>query len=65
MRTNIEIDEAVMMEIIRLGVAKTRRKAIEKAMQRYLRHLAQLELLKLRGKVTWEGDLNEMRTSRY
>ena len=65
MRTNIEISDAVIQEIIKLGTAKTRRKAIESSIQKYLRHLAQLQLLQLKGKVKWEGDLDDMRTSKY
>lgn len=62
MRTNIEIEEAVVREIMKLEAIKTRKKAIENALRRYLRHLAQLDLLKLKGKVKWEGNLDEMRS---
>jgi len=65
MRTNIEIDEVIMQQIIRLSAAKTRRRAIEEAIKRYMRYVAQAELLKLKGKIKWEGDLDEMRTSKY
>ena len=62
MRTNIEVDEAAIAEIIRIGVAKNQRQAIENAMQKYLRFLAKLDLLELKGKVKWEGNLDEMRS---
>ncbi len=65
MRTNIEIDELIMQQIIRLSAVKTRRRAIEEAIKRYMRHVAQVELLKLKGKIKWEGDLDDMRTSKY
>ena len=65
MRTNIEINEAIIQEIIKIGEAKTRKKAIENSIHRYLRRVAQLHLLQLKGKVKWEGDLNDMRTSKY
>ena len=62
MRTNIEVDETAIAEIIRIGVAKNQRQAIENAMQKYLRFLAKLDLLELKGKVKWEGNLDEMRS---
>lgn len=62
MRTNIEVDEAAIAEIIRIGEAKNQRQAIENAMQKYLRFLAKLDLLELKGKVKWEGNLDEMRS---
>ena len=61
-RTNIEVDEAAIAEIIRIGEAKNQRQAIENAMQKYLRFLAKLDLLELKGKVKWEGNLDEMRS---
>lgn len=62
MRTNIEVDEAAIAEIIRIGVVKNQRQAIENAMRKYLRFLAKLDLLELKGKVKWEGNLDEMRS---
>lgn len=65
MRTNIEIDQELISAIIRMTEAKTQKQAIEDALKRYSRHMAQLALLELKGKVKWEGDLDEMRTSKY
>ncbi len=65
MKTNIEINEEALREIIRLGKAKNKRQAINLSIKNYLKLLAQLQILKLRGKVKWEGDLDQMRTSKY
>ncbi len=62
MRTNIEVDEAAIAEIIRISEANNQRQAIENAMRKYLRYLAKLDLLALKGKVKWEGNLDEMRS---
>jgi Arc/MetJ family transcription regulator len=62
MRTNIDIDDKLMADVIRLSKAKTKKEAVEKALQNYLRHLCQLDLLELKGKVKWEGNLDEMRS---
>jgi Arc/MetJ family transcription regulator len=63
MRTNIEINEKLLNEVLRLSKAKTKKEAVEKALQSYLRYLSKLDLLKLKGKARWDGDLNEMRSS--
>lgn len=65
MRTNIEIDDALMAEAMEeLGV-KTKREAVEKALLEVVRVRRQLRALdELRGS-GWEGNLAEMRTSKY
>ncbi len=65
MKTNIEINEEALREIIRLGKAKNKRQAINLSIKNYLKLLAQQQILKLRGKVKWEGDLDQMRMSKY
>lgn len=62
MRTNIEIDDNLLNRVLELSHAKTKKEAIENALREYLRILSQKELLALRGKVKWEGDLDEMRS---
>ncbi len=65
MRTNIEINQEILNEVIRLSKAKSQKKVIEEAILRYNRKMAQMKLLDLFGKVKWEGDLEEMRASKY
>ena len=43
---------------------KTRRELVDFALRELLRHKQQQKILSLKGKVTWEGDLAEMRTGR-
>jgi Arc/MetJ family transcription regulator len=62
MRTNIDINEDLLSKVLQLSHAKTKKEAIDQALQNYLRILSQKELLKLKGKIKWEGDLNEMRS---
>lgn len=62
MRTNIDIEDKLLADVIRLSHAKTKKEAVEDALRNYLRILSQKELLKLKGKVKWEGDLNKMRS---
>jgi Arc/MetJ family transcription regulator len=62
MRTNIDIENRLLEDVIRLSKAKTKKEAVEQALRNYLRILSQQELLKLKGKVKWEGNLDEMRS---
>lgn len=65
MRTNIEIDDQLMAEAMKALGARTKREAVEEALRRSVRAQRQLEALRgLRG-LGWEGDLDDMRTSKY
>lgn len=61
MRTNIVIDDQLMADTLRATGLKTKREAVELGLKTLLRLRQQSEIKKLRGKVTWEGDLDEMR----
>ncbi len=63
-RTNIVLRDDLVNEIIKLGEAKTKREAIEKALENYVIWLKRQRLASLRGKVEWEGDLMKMRTGK-
>ena len=63
MRTNVEINDKLMDEVLRLAKIKTKKEAIDKALQYYARLLKQRDILNLRGNVRWEGDLEDMRIS--
>ena len=64
MRTNIEIDDKLMKEALRLTGAKTKRKAVELGLRTLLRLRHQEELRRFKGKLHWEGDLDELRTDK-
>lgn len=61
MRTNIVIDDDLMAEVLEVTGIKTKREAVEEGLKLLLRLSAQQEILKLRGKIHWQGDLDEMR----
>ena len=61
MRTNIVIDDDLMAEVLQATGIKTKREAVEEGLKLLLRMSAQQEILELRGKIHWEGDLDEMR----
>lgn len=65
MRTNIEIDDQLMAEAMEVLGAKTKRETVERALAEAVRIKRQLRALQeLRG-IGWEGDLDDMRTSKY
>lgn len=64
MRTNIEIDDAVLEEARRLCGARTKRETVDIALRELVAGYRRSGLLKLRGKVRWEGDLERSRSPR-
>jgi Arc/MetJ family transcription regulator len=64
MRTNIVIDDALMLATMRATGAKTKREAVELGLRTVLRLREQAELRGLRGKHGWTGDLDAMRSDR-
>ena len=64
MRTNIVIDEKLMQAALRATGAKTKREVVERGLQTLVSLRKQEEARKLRGKINWEGDLDDMRTDK-
>jgi Arc/MetJ family transcription regulator len=63
-RTNIEIDDRLMREAMRRSGARTKKAAVEAGLRLLAETHAQVSIRKLRGKVAWEDDLNQMRQAR-
>ena len=61
MRTNIVIDDELMAKAMAATGAKTKKEAVEIALKRLVQIEGQKEILKYRGKLRWEGDLDKMR----
>ncbi|HKS88813.1 MAG TPA: type II toxin-antitoxin system VapB family antitoxin [Stellaceae bacterium] len=64
MRTNIEIDDQLMEKALRLSGLKTKRAVVEAGLQTLVRVREQEEILRLAGKVRWEGNLEQSRLGR-
>jgi len=64
MRTNIEIDDAVLAEVQKLTGAKTKKDAVDIALRELVARHRRAGILSLRGKVRWDGDLETSRRSR-
>lgn len=66
MRTNIDIDDALMQRAMRAGGFTTKKETVEAALELLARQSEGCRKLReLRGKLVWEGSLDEMRRRRF
>ncbi len=64
-RTNIDIDEKLIKKAIELTGAKSKREAVEVALQRLVeKGTIYNAIRKRRGKLAWKGDLEKWRALR-
>ena len=61
MRTRLEIGEKLMSRAMKAAGTSTKRKTVEKALELLVRVKGQQRIRKLRGKLTWEGDIDAWR----
>jgi Arc/MetJ family transcription regulator len=64
MRTNVVIDDKLMDMAQKYSGFSTKKGAIEAGLKLLIQLHMQTDIRSLRGKIKWEGDLNEMRTLR-
>ncbi len=65
MRTNIVLDDKLVKEAFSLADVKTKKELVDQALREFVQHRRRMNILKLAGKVEWEGDLSEMRRDRF
>ena len=61
MRTTLNIDDEALAGALRVSEGKTKTLVINEALREYARRRSLRELLRFRGKLAWEGDLDELR----
>ena len=64
MRLNIVIDDDLMNEALKESRLKTKKEAVEEGLKLLVQRNKQENIKDLRGKLRWEGGLDEMRTGR-
>jgi len=64
LRTNIELDEKLVDEAMKLTDKKTKKELVNYALQELVSRIKRKKLLELESKVEWTGNLDEMRKSR-
>jgi Arc/MetJ family transcription regulator len=62
MRTNIDIDDKLMKDALKLSGLKSKKEIVNIALEEYVKFKKRQRLKNLQGKVEWIGDLDKMRT---
>ena len=65
MRTNIVIDDILMMRAKELTGLRTKRAVVDEALRVLIALREQEQIRQLRGKLHWEGNLATMREGRF
>jgi Arc/MetJ family transcription regulator len=60
-RTNIEIDMNLVKEVMEKYRIKTIKEAVHFSLEKIIESKKRKDLLKMKGKINWEGNLDEMR----
>jgi Arc/MetJ family transcription regulator len=61
MRTNIVIDDKLMNEALAITGYKTKKETVEEGLKLLIAHRHQAMIRNFRGKLNWEGNLEQMR----
>lgn len=64
MRTNIVIDDELMADALKITGLQTKREAVEEGLKALIRLNSQANIRSLRGRVRWEGDLDDLRSAK-
>ena len=64
MRTNIVLDDKLIERAQKLTGIKTKREVVQEALRTLILLREQTEVRPFRGKLKWEGNLDEMRQTR-
>jgi Arc/MetJ family transcription regulator len=64
MRTNIVIDDKLMHDALEATGLTTKKEAVELGLKTLIRLKKQEKIRKFKGKLSWEGDLSELRKTR-
>ena len=62
-RTNVEINMNLVQEVMETYRLKSMKEAINFSLENTVESIKRARLLKMKGKVAWEGNLDEMRNS--
>ncbi|GIK56491.1 MAG: type II toxin-antitoxin system VapB family antitoxin [Chloroflexi bacterium] len=65
MRTNVVIDDDLMAQAQRLSGIQTKRQVVEEALRLLIQMYEQSQVRELRGQLSWNGNLAEMREGRF
>jgi hypothetical protein len=63
-RTNLVLSEQLLEEVVRVSGERTYSRAVERAMEDFVRRARARQILGLQGSGLWQGDLAVMREDR-
>ncbi len=63
MRTNIEIDDKLMGDVLKATGLSTKKDAVELGLKTLIRLKKQENIKNFRGQLKWSGDLDNMRST--
>ncbi|MEM0911898.1 MAG: type II toxin-antitoxin system VapB family antitoxin [Pseudomonadota bacterium] len=63
MRTNIVIDDELMAQALKATGLETKKEVVEQGLKLLVQRKRQQSIRALRGNISWEGDLDEMRNN--
>ena len=63
-RTNIDINDDLLAEAQAIAGTRTKRETVQFALEEVVRRRSRRAMLELRGRVSWDGNLDELRQGR-
>jgi Arc/MetJ family transcription regulator len=63
MKTNVEIDDALVTDALKVTGLKTQQEVIELALKTLIQIKQQEDIRSFRGQLPWDSDLESMRTN--
>ena len=64
MRTNIVIDDKLMADALKATGLQTKKDVVEAGLKTLIKLKQQADVRNLKGRLQWEGDLEDMRTDK-
>ncbi len=61
MRTTLNIDDEALQAAMSFSEGRTKTEVINEALRRFVRAKRRRQLLQLRGKIEWDGDIDALR----
>jgi len=61
MRTTLNIDDQALAEAMKAAPGRTKTDIINEALREFAKRKRRKDLLELRGKINWEGDVDLLR----
>ena len=61
MRTTLNIDDEALEAAMKFASGRTKTEVINEALRKFVRAKRRRQLLELRGKIEWEGDVDALR----